>query len=496
MRKFTLFSPALALLLFAHSAAAATTNQYWDPNGTASIGGNGIWNTTSEFSPVSTQVVTASLVRFTNGNVAVFSAGPNSSGSQGSLNVTINRTNVCGGIDNGNDGPGSCLLTFTGSGSGLLQVSGTVNTAGATASSTTFNVVLIGTGDIVFAGPWPCYLNESNTYTGNTTISNNGTLALGVNGSINGSPQITIMNGSTLDVSAISSFVLSTNTTMKATGSAKPASIIGGTTVNLGSQPIVMTYDGTHPALTIAQGTLTLNGNAFTINKSVALTVGTYTIIQQTTGNITTNAGTFPVTGTAIAAGYMGAISVSGGSVILTVSADTATTTTLNTLIASTYGQSVTFTATVAPTPPGGTVQFYDNSVALGSPVTVSGGTASYTTNTLSVGNHPITATYSGTTGYLSSSTASASTQEVDLPPNNTPATITSSTVLSNGTLQLNFTGEPGYTYVIQTATNLIPPVTWININTNMADTNGLFNFNDKGNTNYNVLFYRTTIPQ
>lgn len=492
MRKFTLLPQALALLLMVHGAAAATTNQFWDPNGTTSVGGDGTWNTGSEFSPVSTQTPTASLVRFTNGNVACFSAGPNSTGSQGSLNVSINRTNVCGGIDNGVDGPGSCFLTLNGSATGLLQLSGTINTGGATAGSTTINATLIGTSAIVFAGPWPCYLNGTNTYTGNTTISNSGTLVLGATGSISNSPQIAIMNGSTLDVSAISSFALSSSTTLKATGSGQPATIIGGATVGLGSQPILLTYDGTHPALTIAQGVLSLNGNAFTVNKSIPLAPGAYTIIQQTSGNITSS-GTFSVSGTAVAGGS-GAISVSNGSVILSMT--TNTTTTLNALSPSIYGQSVTFTATVAPTPTGGTVQFYDNAVALGDPVPVVGGTASYSTNTLSVGDHPITASYSGTTYYAASSTAASSDQQVTLPPNSAPVTITNAMLLGDGTLQLNFLGIPGYTYLIQASTNLTSSAYWTNLSTNTADINGLFNFTDTGNTNYNALYYRTAIPQ
>jgi hypothetical protein len=51
--------------------------------------------------------------------------------------------------------------------------------------------------------------------------------------------------------------------------------------------------------------------------------------------------------------------------------------------------------------------------VAIGSPVTVSGGTASYTTSALWAGSHPITAAYSGTSGYAASATASASSQTV-----------------------------------------------------------------------------------
>ncbi|HVL67081.1 MAG TPA: Ig-like domain repeat protein, partial [Vicinamibacterales bacterium] len=67
----------------------------------------------------------------------------------------------------------------------------------------------------------------------------------------------------------------------------------------------------------------------------------------------------------------------------------------------STYGGSVTFTATVtasgsAPQAPTGTVQFRDGAAAMGAPVTLAGGSASLTLATLSGGSHAITAVYSG----------------------------------------------------------------------------------------------------
>ncbi len=70
----------------------------------------------------------------------------------------------------------------------------------------------------------------------------------------------------------------------------------------------------------------------------------------------------------------------------------------------STLGQSLTFTATIGPSisvlfytvNPTGTVQFQDGGSNLGSPVTVSNSTATFTTAALSVGAHSITAVYSG----------------------------------------------------------------------------------------------------
>lgn len=79
--------------------------------------------------------------------------------------------------------------------------------------------------------------------------------------------------------------------------------------------------------------------------------------------------------------------------------ADTTTTLTGDTQRGE--GADATFTATVAVEPPGagiptGSVQFLDNGVNLGAPVPLIGGTAALVTNTLPVGMHVITATYSG----------------------------------------------------------------------------------------------------
>lgn len=63
----------------------------------------------------------------------------------------------------------------------------------------------------------------------------------------------------------------------------------------------------------------------------------------------------------------------------------------------STYGQSVTFTATVSPVPSGGTVQFSIDGVNSGAPVAVMpSGLALFSTSSLGAGSHTIEAAYSG----------------------------------------------------------------------------------------------------
>ncbi len=193
--------------------------------------------------------------------------------------------------------------------SGALTVLETNNTA--------FSGIISGSGgSLTINGTGTLTLNDTNTYTGPTTISA-GTLALGGTGLINGTTTITIAAGATFDVSAIAAYTLSGSTTLSASGASAPATINGGTTVSLGSQPIILAYDGSHPALSISQAALSLNGNVFTVNGS-ALAPGTYTLIQQAIGNISSS-GSFSVSGTVIGAGRTGSISVSGGNVNLIV---------------------------------------------------------------------------------------------------------------------------------------------------------------------------------
>jgi hypothetical protein len=65
----------------------------------------------------------------------------------------------------------------------------------------------------------------------------------------------------------------------------------------------------------------------------------------------------------------------------------------------STYGDSVTFIATVAAAGATGTVAFLDGKSTLGTG-TLAGGVASYSTSALAVGSHSITAVYSGNSTY------------------------------------------------------------------------------------------------
>jgi fibronectin-binding autotransporter adhesin len=75
------------------------------------------------------------------------------------------------------------------------------------------------------------------------------------------------------------------------------------------------------------------------------------------------------------------------------------------------------------------------------------------------------------------------------------PGRFTSIDILTNGNPFLSFTGNPGWQYRIQAATNLILPTFWTDISTNIADTNGAIQIQDTKGTNYPVRFYRSISP-
>ena len=248
-------------------------------------------------------------------------------GGPGTVNVTVQsgailqgeRANFTGSLIM-NGGKWSEGNGFGGSWSGGPHTLGADSTFESSFNQSLTGVVS-GPGGVIKTGGNKLFLNSANLYTG-PTIVNVGTVALGVDGSIANTPYVSIAAGATFDVSAKTSpYTWSGSTALQAAGTATAANLKGksGGIVNLGSQGVVLTYNGLNPPLTVSQGTLSLNANPFTVNTASPLAAGTYTMITQTTGNIT-SAGIYPgVTGTAIGTGKVGSISVSGANVVLTI---------------------------------------------------------------------------------------------------------------------------------------------------------------------------------
>lgn len=100
------------------------------------------------------------------------------------------------------------------------------------------------------------------------------------------------------------------------------------------------------------------------------------------------------------------------GSTSLAISETVGSAKTIATLTTSkdpfTFGQSVTFSATVVAAPPGsgaptGTVTFQDGATTLGTGTLDAGGTATFTTATLAPGNHTVFAVYGGDANFAGS---------------------------------------------------------------------------------------------
>jgi uncharacterized repeat protein (TIGR03803 family) len=147
------------------------------------------------------------------------------------------------------------------------------------------------------------------------------------------------------------------------------------------------------------------NGETVSFMKGTTV-LGTGTL-SDGSASITTK--TLKVGTNAIKAVYAGDSNFAGSTskaVSQVVSKATTTTTLASSHNPSSFGQSVTFTASVTPQfggTPTGTVTFYDGTTLLKT-VALSGGVAKFTTSALARGKHTITATYNGSTSFTGSS--------------------------------------------------------------------------------------------
>jgi hypothetical protein len=204
----------------------------------------------------------------------------------------------------------------------------------------------------------------------------------------------------------------------------------------------------TYPGLA-ADGFISLGGAALSLSAPAGCTgIGTaYVIVQAShglTGGFTRplpGGGRAPLNNGAIIAASGGPACSSGASTYFRIDYNTAapvgtvtaTAVAPPAITASTShtpsipGQSVTFTATVTPTPDGGTVAFLDGGATIAGcgtrPVSTSTGQATCVTSYPAPGSHTITATYSGTVNLPGAGPSPAFTQLVVPAPT---ATITS----------------------------------------------------------------------
>jgi hypothetical protein len=181
-----------------------------------------------------------------------------------------------------------------------------------------------------------------------------------------------------------------------------------GTTINFTSSSSQPTYgqsltltasvaSSVSSGLPVPTGTVTFENGSTVIGTAQTLSGG-----QASVSTTTLPAGT-----NSLAAVYSGDPNYQAHTVLLsqTVQVATSSTSLASSVSSATPGQLVTFTATVNAPQPTGTVTFFDGANSIGTG-TLSAGQAAFSTTSLAVGTHNITAAYAGNSN-ISGSTSS-----------------------------------------------------------------------------------------
>ncbi len=158
------------------------------------------------------------------------------------------------------------------------------------------------------------------------------------------------------------------------------------------------------------------------------------------------------------------------------------TTTVVSDINPSVAGQTVTFTATVTSTSgaPTGTVNFRNGVTVIGTGTLDGSGVATFSTNTLTVGSHNITAVYVGDANF-GTSTSAILVQNVNQAPTITSANNTTFLVGTAGNFTVATTGFPAPTFTL--SGDPLPSGVTFNTNTGVfggapaSGTVGVYNF-------------------
>ncbi len=169
----------------------------------------------------------------------------------------------------------------------------------------------------------------------------------------------------------------------------------------------------------------------------------------------------------------------SSGSVTQTVDKSATTTVVVSSRNPSTFGDSVTFTATVSPSTATGTVDFAIDGTTVSAPLVT--GSATYTTTALAVGGHVIGGTYTGDATFLTSSSATF-TQTVG-PVLRATTTVVTSNRNPSANLRQNIT----FTATVRPVTGAETPTGAVQFNIDGVDVGGTVALNAQGMATYST---------
>jgi|GEM_PF-1668812 len=362
--------------------------------------------------------------------------------------------------------------------------SGSTFTVGTSDASAAFaGRIMDGTSAtaLVKSGGGSLTLSGANTYTGPTTVSNG---ALVVNGSLAAASVVTVAANARLAGSG----TISGPTTIQPGGTIQPG--LGGNNLS---------------ALTLSNS-LTLSGNAlFALNKTsapMASQISGLSSVNYGGALIVTNLGSTPlVEGDSFvlfsAGSYHGSfrsqslpalatnlawdvspLPVNGSIVVAALPVITRPPLSLTVNL----GSPAAFSVGATGSPPLA-CQWRKNGVSL------PGGTAA--TYNLASAAAADAADYSVVvTNHCGSVTSLVATLTVYPRPS-----FASVDMMSNGTFRLNVAGGAGQTFILLSASNLVPPLTWWPLATNSAGSNGLSSFSDAQAAYVPQRFYRLMTP-
>jgi len=298
-----------------------------------------------------------------------------------------------------------------------LILNGSDSVVVANGGTVTLGGTISGSGNLVVNSPnGTLLLTNASIYNGNTIISA-GRLSLGGSGSLANSPVISIAPGAVLDVSAVNGgFSPGPNQTILGMGA---TGTINGS-VNLGNGALALALTPGAPALTITDGTLALNSNSVTVTVSggAALAGGRYPLIVPGGGGWVTGSVTTSRVLANNAGGQVLSLQITNGGLWLAVSPQTATIPIAlslgSSLNPSIYGTvPVIFTAMASPAPTNSEAITFLDGTNLLAVCALTNGLATFSTATLSLGTHLITAFYGGDALFLAN-TSSVLTQVVN----------------------------------------------------------------------------------
>lgn len=292
---------------------------------------------------------------------------------------------------------------------------GDTNYLGSTSSTLTQNVNLGVSSTTLISSSNPAAFGQSVTFTATvngvaltptgTVTFMDGATTLG-SGTVNGSGQATL------------------TTAALALGSHSITAVYGGNTLYASSTSSVLTQIVNQATTTTAVSTSqtpSSQGSSVTFTATVTSAGGipsgnvTFMDGASTIGTGTLSGGSATFTTAALALGSHSITAVYDGSVEFfsstspnltqDVVANSSSTALVSNINPSSFGQAVTFTATVTGTggPPTGNVTFRDGATVLGTGALDGAGVATYTTSNLAAGNHSITARYTGSASFAMS---------------------------------------------------------------------------------------------